>query len=203
MSVTSWQAEYFDPKTSGHQSVFDSTWVEVIQLDSTILLDMRYATQNNFVQTVLYDCPRCYLNKTVAEKLVLVHQSLQLQGYGIKLYDCYRPLPVQEKLWKIMPNASYVTPPSKGSMHNRGLAVDLTVVDQWGKEVDMGTDFDFFGKRAHQDHMDLPAHILDNRRRLRSAMEAHGFKAIRTEWWHYSFYIPGQEVADWKWNCNL
>jgi D-alanyl-D-alanine dipeptidase len=163
---------------------------------------MRYATENNFVQTVLYDCPRCYLNKTVAEKLVLVHQSLQLQGYGIKLYDCYRPLPVQEKLWEIMPNASYVTPPSKGSMHNRGLAVDLTVVDRNGNELDMGTDFDFFGKRAHQDHVDLPAHIFDNRKRLRSTMEAHGFKAIRTEWWHYSFYIPGQEVADWKWDCN-
>jgi D-alanyl-D-alanine dipeptidase len=180
----------------------DSNWIEVVKLDSTIVLDMRYATDNNFVEVVLYDCARCYLNHSVAQEIVKVHRTLRSQGLGLKLFDCYRPLIVQEKLWSIMPNASYVTPPARGSMHSRGLAVDATIVDQMGNELDMGTDFDFFGRKAHQDNFDLPQSILENRTLLRSTMEEFGFRSIRTEWWHYSYSLPGQKIAEWKWDCG-
>jgi D-alanyl-D-alanine dipeptidase len=180
----------------------DSNWIEVVKLDSTIMLDMRYATDNNFVEVVLYDCARCYLNHSVAQEIVKVHRTLRSQGLGLKLFDCYRPLIVQKKLWSIMPNASYVTPPARGSMHNRGLAVDVTIVDHMGNELDMGTDFDFFGRRAHQDNFDLPQNILENRSLLRSTMEEFGFRSIRTEWWHYSYSVPGQKIAEWKWDCD-
>ncbi len=107
----------------------------------------------------------------------------------IKFYDCYRPLDIQKIMWDKYPNASYVANPYKGigSIHNRGGAVDMTVVDSTGKELDMGTPFDFFGKKAHQDFTDLPKNVLENRKILRDTMESVGFRRIRTEWWHYSF----------------
>lgn len=178
-------------------------FVEVIELDSTIQLDLRYATANNFVEEVLYDCPRCFLHQEAATALVKAHQELMKIGFGLKLFDCYRPGSVQQRLWEILPNASYVTPPKKGSMHNRGLAVDVTIVDSNGVELNMGTDFDFFGRRAHTDHTDLPTEVLCHREQLKSVMTKYGFRGIRTEWWHYSYFISGQEVSQWTWSCDV
>ncbi|MEL6924675.1 MAG: M15 family metallopeptidase [Bacteroidota bacterium] len=177
-------------------------WTELIQLEPGILLDMRYATDNNFVKEQMYDCGRCFLRPAVAKAVAAAHRQLQEGGLGLKMYDCFRPRPIQQKLWDKVPNASYVTPPAKGSMHNRGAAVDLTIVDAEGKELDMGTDFDFFGRKAHQDFTDLPENILANRQLLKSTMASVGLRHIRTEWWHYSFPGKEYELSDMLWLCK-
>lgn len=183
---------------------YDSTqWIELIRLDESIVLDMRYATTNNFVDEQLYDCGRCFLRPEAAKALVLVNQQLQKQGYHLKMFDCFRPLPVQQRLWDKFQNPSYVTPPSKGSMHNRGLAVDLTIVDQSGTELDMGTEFDFFGKEAHHTYTGHSDVINQNRQLLKKTMENFGFKGIRTEWWHYSYTKKSYKLSDMLWPCPV
>ena len=179
-----------------------SLWTELVQINSDIRLDLRYATANNFVKSQLYECGRCLLRPEVAEAVVKAHQILSRQGIGLKMYDCYRPRPVQQKLWDIVPNASYVTPPAKGSMHNRGCAVDLTLVDGEGNELDMGTEFDFFGKAAHHTTLDLPEEVLANRRLLKETMASVGLKSIRTEWWHYSYPGCSYALSDMLWECG-
>jgi D-alanyl-D-alanine dipeptidase len=176
-------------------------WTEVIRLDPTLVLDLRYATDSNFVEEQMYDCGRCFLRPEVARAVVKVHEKLQEQGLGIKLLDCYRPRPVQWKLWEKVPDPRYVTDPRKGSYHNRGTAVDLTIVDSLGNQLDMGTPFDFFGHEAYPAYTDHPQQVLDNRKLLHETMKSFGFKPIRTEWWHFSY--PGKRYAlsDMLWKC--
>jgi len=182
---------------------YDTTkWAELLRLDDSYVLDLKYATTDNFVKEQLYECPRCFLRPVAAAALQKIHESFKAKGFHIKLLDCYRPAPVQQRLWDKVPNASYVTPPSKGSMHNRGLAVDLTLVDGKGRELDMGTLYDFFGRKAHHTHTDLPKEVLENRLLLKTTMEKFGFKSIRTEWWHYSYVGKGYKIDDMEWECE-
>jgi zinc D-Ala-D-Ala dipeptidase len=176
-------------------------FTDVAELDKRILLDIRYATANNFTHSKIYDCPRCLLRPEAAAALADAHKALQRKGYGFKMFDCYRPRPYQQRLWDKVPNPDYVTPPSKGSMHSRGAAVDLTLVDAEGKELDMGTPYDFFGRAAHTDHNDLPAKVLENRKLLRETLEAYGFRGIRTEWWHFSYQGKDFPLSDYVWPC--
>ncbi|MCB0635927.1 MAG: M15 family metallopeptidase, partial [Lewinella sp.] len=176
---------------------YDTTqWLELIALDSTIRLDIRYATDSNFVGQVLYPCARCFLRPVVARALTDAHQELRVRGLGLKLFDCYRPRDVQWKLWEIVSDPGYVADPRTGSIHNRGGAVDLTIVTADGEELDMGTGFDFFGPRAHHTFTDLPDTILANRRLLKDLMVRHGFAPIRSEWWHYNYQDRSYELAD-------
>lgn len=187
---------------------YDTTqWTDIHLVNADIVIDMKYATTENFVEEVMYECGRCLLRPDVAEGVQKAQEILhkKKEGYVLKMLDCYRPRPVQQKLWDKVPNAMYVTPPSKGSMHNRGAAVDLTIVNDNGEELDMGTPFDFFGKRAHQDFFDLPEEVLDNRELLRSTMIKAGFKPIRTEWWHYYFAAGAPKkfaISDYLWECE-
>ncbi|MEM7574437.1 MAG: M15 family metallopeptidase [Bacteroidota bacterium] len=182
---------------------YDTTqWLELIHLDSSILLDIRYATDNNFVGEQMYDCGRCWLRPKVARAVVRAHQNLQERGYGLKMYDCYRPGPFQQRLWDKVPDPRYVANPARGSVHSRGAAVDLTVVDlASGEELDMGTDFDFFGEDAYTTTTDLPAEVLINRQILQDALLAEGFLTIRTEWWHFNFSGPRYELSEDVWPC--
>lgn len=181
---------------------YDTTeWAELIRLDSTILLDLRYATDSNFVGEKMYDCGRCFLRPQVAHTLVKVHQQLKKKGLGLKMYDCYRPRPIQWKLWEKVPDRRYVSDPRKGSMHNRGAAVDLTIVDSTGQELPMGTPYDYFGVEAYPGYQDLAADVLANRKLLHEQMKAVGFKPIRTEWWHFSLPGQGAELSDMLWKC--
>lgn len=173
-----------------------------IALDSSIRMDIRYATANNFTKSVIYDCPRCLLRPEVAEALVKANRLLKAKGFALKVFDCYRPRPYQQRLWDKVPDPNYVTPPAKGSMHSRGAAVDLTIVDAKGKELNMGTAYDFFGPEAHTDNLNLPAEVLKNRRLLRETMEAAGFKGIRTEWWHFSYQKKQYPLSDYVWPCR-
>ena len=178
-----------------------SAWTELYRLDRSIIIDMKYATTENFVEEKMYDCSRCFLRPPVAEAVVKAHKQLQQQGLGLKMLDCFRPRPVQWQLWKKVPNPRYVADPRKGSMHNRGVAVDLTIVDADGEELPMGTPYDFFGPEAAPAYTDLPEEVLQNRQLLRETMIAHGFKPIRSEWWHFSYSGKNYALSDMLWKC--
>lgn len=178
-----------------------SDWQELTEKEG-YQVDIRYATTNNFTKRKIYDCGRCFLRPEAAQKLDKIRQELeQKHGVGIKLFDCFRPRPYQQRLWDIVPDPDYVTPPQKGSMHSRGLAVDLTLTDEAGSELDMGTPFDFFGEEAHHAYTKLPDQVLKNRELLKNVMEKHGFRAITTEWWHYSLNIS-YPLDSWLWPCE-
>lgn len=178
-------------------------FVEVTSLYKDFILDMKYATSDNFLKRAVYDCPKCYLRKSTARALVKVAKELKKQGYYIKLFDCYRPLEVQKKMWKILPGTHYVADPKKGSKHNKGAAVDLTLVDSSGKELDMGTPFDFFGKEAHHNYQGHSEKVKQNRQLLKTIMDKYNFRSIYSEWWHYE-YRPERhsKVVDYRWNCK-
>jgi len=175
---------------------------DVAKLDPSIVLDIKYATTDNFTKSKIYDCPSCLLRPEAAEAIVKAHKSLRKRGLGLKMFDCYRPRLYQQRLWDKVPNPDYVTPPAKGSMHSRGAAVDLTLVDANGKELDMGTPYDFFGKEAHTDNNNLPTKVLANRQLLRETLAAVGFKGIRTEWWHFSYQNKVWPLSDYVWPCD-
>ncbi|AMD84593.1 D-alanyl-D-alanine dipeptidase [Capnocytophaga haemolytica] len=180
-----------------------SDFVRLKDLSEDFVLDMRYATANNFLKQQVYDCGECYLRKATAKALVKAQEEFKQHGYRIKLFDCYRPLSVQKKMWKILPGTDYVANPAKGSKHNRGAAVDLTLVDKNGKELNMGTGFDYFGKKAHHTYTDLPKEVLANRRLLKEILAKHNFKSIYSEWWHYEYRPEMQsKVEDFQWECT-
>ena len=182
--------------------VLDS-FTNIQTIAPTIALDIRYASTDNFVKEQIYPCPACYLRPKVALALASANTQLRKKGYGIKVFDCYRPRPAQQRLWNKMPNANYVTPPSKGSMHNRGMAVDLTVYDvKTMKELYMGTSYDFFGAKAHTDCPSLSQKVIDHRKILTDAMTEAGFLGIRTEWWHFYFPGPLAPLSSTEWECQ-
>ena len=190
------------PTTQAKTDYDTKQWTELTALDNTIKTDLRYATTNNFTKAKMYDCARCFLRTDAATAIVKAHKLLKAKGYGgLKMFDCYRPKAFQQRLWDKVPDPHYVMPPWKGSQHSRGAAVDLTVVDKNGKELDMGTEFDNFTERAHTDNLHLPKNVLDNRKILRGVMEKVGFKGIRTEWWHFS-YTKKYSLAEWVWLCR-
>jgi D-alanyl-D-alanine dipeptidase len=180
---------------------YDTTkWTE-LKAEDGYIIDIKYATKDNFVKEVIYPCGRMFLRPTVAIALAQANEQLLKKGYKLKLFDGYRPRPAQQKLWDKVPNRNYVAPPSEGSMHNRGVAIDLTMADLKGKEIDMGTTYDFFGPEAHHDYTSHSKEILANRLLLKSIMESNGFQSIRTEWWHYSYTKGSYPLEDWQWDC--
>jgi zinc D-Ala-D-Ala dipeptidase len=169
----------------------------------SIDLDFTYATTNNFVKTKLYSCPRCFLRPAVAAAVEQALQQLQQQGYGgLRLFDCYRPQPVQQKMWQIKPDERYVANPAKGSDHNRGTAVDLTIVDINGEPLNMGTPFDEFSPKAHHTYQELSPKILQQRSLLKKTMALVGFRHLDTEWWHYAWNGKKPPVGKWVWDCK-
>ncbi len=191
-----------EEKLKTFEGLADTTFVRLADFSRDFVYDMRYATENNFLKAKVYDCAECYTRVKTAKALITANADFMAKGYKIKFFDCYRPNSVQYKMWKIVPNPQYVANPVKGSIHNKGGAVDITLVDLDGKELDMGTDFDFFGKRAYHDNLDLPKEVLDNRKLLKETMEVHGFWSIRTEWWHYNLSGTSKyPIADFKWEC--
>ncbi|MFY7788336.1 MAG: M15 family metallopeptidase [Thermoflexibacteraceae bacterium] len=175
----------------------DTTMVELITLDKDFVIDVKYATKDNFTGQVLYDCDRVWLRKVVAMDLLAAHKKFKEKGYRIKIYDGYRPISVQWRLWKATPKKGYVSHPTKGMrMHNRGAAVDMTLIDRNGKELDMGTPYDFFGKEAHTTYTNLPAQVLANRKVLKEIMQSCGFVAISNEWWHFDYKKHKFNIVD-------
>jgi D-alanyl-D-alanine dipeptidase len=165
---------------------------DVQKLIPGLVLDIRYATTNNFTGQRLYPFSRCYLRRASAEKLRGAQAELETMGYGLKIFDGYRPLSVQWKMWEVFPNPGYVADPRKGSRHNRGAAVDVTLIRlDSGAELPMPTSYDDFTEKAHRDFKDLPEEVIRNRELLEQVLTRHGFVGLPTEWWHF-------DDTDWR-----
>ena len=166
----------------------DTTIVYLGSIDSSIVMDVKYATTNNFVGKVLYPTDKVYMRKIVAEKLSEANRYLrESYNLSIKIFDGYRPLSVQKLMWEILPDPRYVADPSKGSRHNRGAAVDITLIDENGNQIEMGTPYDDFTEKAHYDYEELSDDVKANRKLLRDVMIKFGFEPLETEWWHFDF----------------
>ncbi len=165
----------------------DSDLVNIRMLITDIVLDIRYATVNNFTGMVIYPAAKAYLVKPAANALALVQKELYKEQLGLKVFDAYRPLSAQRALWAVKPDPNYVADPTEGSRHNRGAAVDLTMVDASGNELSMPTPYDTFSKKAHSDYPNLSDEVLQNRDLLQKVMIKHGFKPLPTEWWHFDY----------------
>jgi D-alanyl-D-alanine dipeptidase len=163
--------------------------VELRSIMPSVVYDLRYATHNNFTGQPLY--PRstrvCFLRLPAAKSLQLVLHKLASKGLGLKIYDAYRPYSVTVKFWELIKDERYVAHPAKGSGHNRGTAVDLTIIDlRTKRELDMGTGYDDFSEKAHHSYTQLSKEVAENRKLLRTLMTEAGFVIFETEWWHYS-----------------
>jgi D-alanyl-D-alanine dipeptidase len=162
--------------------------VEIKKYIPGIVLDIRYATSNNFTHRQMYKQARAFARLPVVLALKQVEADLKKQGLGLKIYDAYRPYAITVKFYEVTHDTNFVADPRKGSKHNRGCAVDLSVVNlMTGKELDMPTGFDSFSKKAASAYTNLPKTEIDNRAILKNAMDAHGFKEIPSEWWHFDF----------------
>ncbi len=165
--------------------------IEVRQLCPTIKLDIKYATPNNLTGKPVYDSGRCFLRASTAQKIAEVQAELATIGLGLKIWDGYRPLSVQKIFWKIIPDERYIANPAKGSKHNRGSAVDCTLVDQQGNELEMPSGFDDFSEKAHRNYKAMTAAAAKNCKLLETIMAKHGFSFFYSEWWHF-------DDADWQ-----
>jgi D-alanyl-D-alanine dipeptidase len=164
-------------------------FVDIGELDRTIVFDIRYATPNNFTGMTIYPSARCLLRRDAALRLLHVQEKLERKGYRLIVFDCYRPLSVQKRFWEIMPDERYVADPAKGSRHNRGAAVDVSLADAEGKPLPMPTVYDDFSEKAHRDYKGAPPEALKNSAILEAAMKEEGFEPFPTEWWHFD--APG------------
>jgi len=169
-----------------------SSLVELQRIIPGLRVELRYATDRNFVGRVLYPSNRAWLVEPVARRLSDAESMARRNGMALKVWDAYRPTTVHRRLWEARPDPRYVAPPERGSRHNRGASVDVTLVDlSSGLDLDLGTDFDDFDSpAAASGAVDLPEQVLVRRRLLRGWMEAAGFVGIASEWWHF-------DAVDW------
>lgn len=171
-----------------------SDLVELVKLDPTIKLDIRYATRNNLLGKAVYKKSRAFLQRPAAEALVRVNHALRKEGYGLVVFDGYRPWSVTKVFWDVTPadRKIFVADPAKGSRHNRGCAVDLSLFDlKTGAEVKMPSEYDEMTERAHIKYECATPEAKRLRELLRAAMGKEGFAVYEPEWWHYDF-------QDWK-----
>jgi D-alanyl-D-alanine dipeptidase len=166
--------------------------VEIVKLDPTIHLDVRYATSDNFTGRSVYRQARAFLQRPAAEALVRVSRSLRERGYGLLVFDGYRPWSVTKLFWEITPKdkreKGFVANPAKGSKHNRGAAVDLSMYDlATGREVEMPSAYDEFTDRADPDYAGGTVEQRSRRDLLRAEMEKEGFTVDPGEWWHFNY----------------
>ncbi len=163
-----------------------SPLVDLARVAPSVVVDLRYATADNVMKKAVYPpSARCLVVKELADALVAASKQLERKGLGLKVWDCYRPLSVQWELWKVMPQRGYVADPRTGSHHNRGAAVDLTLVTKDGAELEMPSPYDTFGRPAHHWYKGGSEASKKNRQTLRDLMEAVGLERNPMEWWHY------------------
>jgi D-alanyl-D-alanine dipeptidase len=168
--------------------------VELVKIDPTIKLDIRYATTENFLSSPMYSQARAFMQRPAAEALVNANQKLHAEGYGLMIHDAYRPWYVTKMFWEATPDDKkiFVADPASGSKHNRGCAVDLSLYDlKTGREVSMPSVYDEMTPRAFADYAGGTDEERHHRATLRTAMESEGFTVYPNEWWHYDY-------KDWK-----
>jgi D-alanyl-D-alanine dipeptidase len=162
--------------------------VNLAKINPRIQLDIRYATSNNFLGKALYKKPMCYLRKNVAESLSKAQEEAESFGLCLKVFDGYRPLSVQKVMWDAIQDDRYIGNPYIGKgLHTRGTAVDLTLVDQTGKELEMTSEFDEFTEKAHSLFPYATDTAIKNRAFLKVLMEKQNFTQLISEWWHFNY----------------
>ena len=174
-----------------HNKNSKSLFVQITQEEYNVILDVKYATEDNFTGKVIYKTPSVFLHKNTASKLKVASEYAEKLGYKIKVFDGFRPLEIQERLFNEIKDERYVSDPKKGvASHSRGVAVDVTLVKKDNlKEVDMGTEFDSFNETAHHKFDAVTPEILQNRIILAGIMSVASFTPLSTEWWHYNLRI--------------
>ena len=163
-------------------------YIKVNENNLGVLIDLRYASNNNFTKKKVFFENNCYLHEIAFEHLCKAIEISEKIGLKIKIFDAYRPVYVQKKLWECLPNSEFIAPPSKGSPHSRGVAIDLTLVDDNGKDLDMGTEFDEFSKLSYHGNLNISKKSYQNRLLLLGIMMDSGWDFFRNEWWHYQLF---------------
>ena len=165
--------------------------VDFAKLHPRAILDIRYATKNNFTHEAVYPTARCLLRESAARALAAAASDFEAMGLRLVVFDCYRPLSIQKKFWALLPDERYVANPAKGSKHNRGAAVDVTLADAQGRELPMPTAYDDSSPRSHRDWKGSSPVERKDMELLEAVMVRHGFTGLPTEWWHF-------DANDWK-----
>ncbi|WP_205529482.1 M15 family metallopeptidase [Taibaiella koreensis] len=176
-------------------------WIAIDAAAEGFVLDMPYADTANFTHRKIYDCARCLLRPEAAMALRAAGKQARAAGFRIVIFDAYRPLPYQQKMYDVVPDKRYVADPAKGSMHNRGLAVDVGLADSSGKLLDMGGHFDDFSERAAYHYAALGKLQHSNRAMLRALMTGAGFEPYEGEWWHFNYRKKDYPLSVYLWPC--
>ncbi|RYJ41758.1 M15 family metallopeptidase [Flavobacterium beibuense] len=188
-----------------HQAIVmkdTSDWAE-IKMDTLGMVNkMAYADTANFMNQKIYPCARCFLRLEVAEALEKANTQANAKNLKLVIFDCYRPYGYQQKMYEIVNNPRYVAPPGKGSNHNRGAAVDLSLADENGNLLDMGNEFDDFSSLSHYISDKISEKAQNNRKLLRGIMTEAGFMPYDNEWWHFDYRKKKYETSDFRWECN-
>ncbi|AUH01485.1 D-alanyl-D-alanine dipeptidase [Prodigiosinella confusarubida] len=159
--------------------------VDIAELLPDAVIDLKYATADNLTGQPIYREHHCLLHPDAAKALVRSAAVAKLAGFGLKIFDAYRPQQAQACLWTAFPNPEYVVDIRRGSHHSRGVAIDLTLLNEQGEALDMGADFDEMHERSHPFYPDFPPQIQRNRLLLNAVMVAGGYRGITSEWWHF------------------
>lgn len=163
---------------------------EIKKPEFDVEIEIAYATSNNFTNAPVYRAAKCFLHPEAAQKLQLACKFAAQIGYRFRIFDAYRPTEAQFKLWEHSPDPDFLANPNSGSPHSRGVAIDLTLVDANGKDLDMGTAFDEFDPKSYHSNPEIPAEAQKNRRILLGIMTAAGWDWYDNEWWHYQLHNP-------------
>ena len=162
--------------------------IKITPKNLDVIIDLRYATENNFTKKVIYKNNDCYLIEEAFERLAVATEIAKSLGYKIKIFDAFRSSNAQNQLWDFFPSSEFISPPSKGSPHTRGTAVDITLTNKNFLEIDMGTDFDEFSKLSYHGSSGISKHATENRLILLGIMTSAGWDFFRNEWWHYQLF---------------
>ena len=160
-----------------------------------------YATDSNFLGVKVYPCARAFLRKKVYDALLIAIKMAKNKGYSLVIYDAYRPLSIQKKMYEMVQDEKFVASPKKGSKHNRGCAIDVGLADKNGS-IDFGSDFDDFSEKSYENSNSISSQAIQNRKVLRNIMESAGFKPYKNEWWHFNYYIVDYPVSNFIWSCQ-
>jgi D-alanyl-D-alanine dipeptidase len=179
-----------------------SNWKEISFKETRIIEKLAYADTANFMHEKVYPCAKCFLRPEAAEALLKANQLAAQLHLHIVLFDCYRPKVYQQKMYDLVKNPDYVALPTKGSMHNKGLAVDISLADDKGNLLDFGCAFDDFSDKAHFSYPAISAVAKANRKVLQEIMLQAGFESYKNEWWHFNFKKVEYPVDDFIWKCN-
>lgn len=188
-------------KTNSIKDTIPWKFVEIEFKNLDIIDKMAYATDSNFLHQKIYPCARAFLRVEPYTALIRANEIARKKGIKLVLFDAYRPISIQRKMYDIIQNPDYVAHPDKGSKHNRGCAIDISLADK-NVIMDMGTEFDDFSEKAHYSSASISKNAKQNRKLLREIMIEAGFVPYEKEWWHFNYKITDFPVSDFVWTCS-